>query len=201
MIEFPLNDAERDLLKLDPAWGKAAYFFRSNIRLGHGDLRCRSLLEVWQDCEIRRERYEQGDTNEVLHVVKLCAEENLPLPQWAAMAFSERFTATLKPGGVTSLDEAFSARQKPKTAQKKNAENRDWQQGGKVWLKVWEVLLSDESLTGLDPALERVLRENPRFSMAKTKARELVLLIDQSQKTLNPKHQAFSELFKKRRKQ
>ena len=82
------NDDERDLARLEPAWGKAALFFRTGCRLGHqnGSMRCMSLIQVHRGLEVYRRRLSSGDTLSLLHAVSMCAEENLPLPTWLADA-------------------------------------------------------------------------------------------------------------------
>lgn len=198
------GDFERELEKIEPAWAKAALFFRSNCvwHLGHGPgaIRARSLLAIWQELEARRERFEAGNTIELLHAVSLCAEENLPLPTWLALAFNQIFTSTLKPGGPVSLDDAFTSHSTPATANKKMRRIEDWQLGGELWEAVWQLIVEDNSYSSLDPAIDRVLADNSHFVIGKTKAKELVSMIDKNQCELLPGHQGLPQFFKKRRK-
>lgn len=198
------GELEIELERIEPAWAKAALFFRSNCvwRLAHEEntIRTRSLLDIWQELEARHKRFKAGDTVELLHAIKICAEENLPLPTWLATAFNRQFTATLKPGGPVSLDDAFTSRSTPKTDNKRKQQVDDWQIGGKLFQAVWELVIKDESYCSLDPAIDRVLADNSHFVIGKTKARQLVEMIDKNQTALLPSYKGFSRFFRKRRK-
>ena len=87
------GDGERELTALDPAWGKAAFFFRTGHRLGHGpdSMRCMSLDEVYRMLNVFRERFEGGDTLSILQAIGMCAEENLPMR--ATLRIDERHQA------------------------------------------------------------------------------------------------------------
>lgn len=197
------NETEKELDKFDPAWAKAALYFRSSCayHLGHGDsIRCQSLLAIREQLELRRKGYESGNYSDILHAVKICADENLPMPEWLAIAFTERFTATLKAGGMTSLDEAFSAPNNPSTENKRKIQLRDTRIGGELWWAVWMIIHNDETITSLDYAIDEALKQNPNLGVAKTKARELILERDETQKRLKPDYQALSHYLAKRRK-
>jgi len=190
------DDDEKQLRNLDPAWAKAAHFFRTGDRFGHRDgIRLRSLLDVHAEVEARRKRYEAGDTMELLHAVKVCAEENLPLPEWLALAFNERFTSIGKVGGPTSLDEVFYSSRLPTTGKKAAQARRDWQIGAKLWREVWKVAADH---AGLDTAITAVLASG-RHGVGKTKARQLVEMIDDTQSALTGQ-QSLSHFWSKRRK-
>ncbi|WP_427183740.1 hypothetical protein ACL598_18890 [Bordetella bronchialis] len=198
------GDYERDLDKIDPAWAKAALYFRSDgvWHLGHGDsIRARPLLAIWQELEQRRAGLENGDTVEILHAIKTCAEENLPMPTWLANAYIAQFGGTLKPGGHTSLDAAFTSKHAPRTEAKRKAKLRDWQIGGRLLLAMWDAAKSDQSLSSFDAALEMALRSMPHLGVAKTKARELVRKVDRTQQRLQPSYQGISRFLERRRKQ
>lgn len=193
---------EWELEALDPAWAKAALYFRSKcmFHLGHGNsIRARSLLAIWQELEARRKGFEAGDTIELLHAIQCCANENLPLPTWLAMAFNKQFTATLQPGGPTSLNEAFTSRDAPTTEAKRRIKNRDWQIGGKLWRAMWEAIQEDETITSMDAALTRISSAMADAGVGKTKARQLIEMVDRSQARLVPTYQPFSQFLAKRR--
>lgn len=193
---------EWELEALDPAWAKAALYFRSKcmFHLGHGNsIRARSLLAIWQELEARRKGFEAGDTIELLHAIKTCAEENLPLPTWLAVSFNKQFIATQKPGGPTSLDEAFTSHDAPATENKRNIRNRDWQIGGKLWVATWEAIREDETITSMDAALTTISNAMTDAGVGKTKARQLIEMVDRSQARLVPTYQTFSQFLAKRR--
>lgn len=201
-IEEKFNDFERGLATIEPAWAKASLYFRSegNFHLGHGNsLRMRGLLKIWEELEARRKGFEAGDTIELLHAIQCCANENLPLPTWLAVAFNKQFTATLKPGGPVSLDEAFTSHDAPTTEAKRRTRNRDWQIGGKLWRATWEAIREDKSITSLDAALTKISSAMTDAGVGKTKARQLIEMVDRSQARLVPTYQPFSQFLAKRR--
>ncbi len=173
------NKQEKDLARMESAWAKAALFFRTRVHFGHShrNVRCLSLPKIWQLLEVRRKRFESGDTMELLHVINLCAEENLPIPTWAALAFSSQFAKFLKPDGPISLDEVFSSNNLPLSPMRAKSARNDWRTGLKRWEEVW--LVADNH-SSLDATLETVLGSNK----GKTKARKLVLMIDKNQREL-----------------
>ena len=117
---------ESDLAAFEPAWGKAAFFFRTGHRLGHGhdSLRCMPLVDVQRMLNVYRKRFQDGDTLSLLQAISMCAEENLPLPEWLALAFHNRMTAFGRPGSPPSLDDVFSSENMPTNAPKKAAQAR-----------------------------------------------------------------------------
>lgn len=198
-----LDDFERTLDNIDPAWAKAALYFRSHTdqHFGHGAMerRGQSLLDIHRTLEGRRRRYEAGDDVELLHAIQLCADENLPLPQWLATAFRARFSAFLKPGGPPSLDAALGGPSMPTgTPAQAERRRRDWQQGVRLYRAIHEVAHEHGSL---DSALTAALASG-RWGMGKRKAREIVVQIDNLQKELHGDQvQGFSQIWTKRGKQ
>jgi hypothetical protein len=196
------NDDERDLARLEPAWSKAALFFRTGHRLGHpnGSIRCMSLLDVHRILGVYRRRFNSGDTLALLHAVSTCAEENLPLPTWLADAFRSRMTEFLTPGRLRSLDEVFSSKSLPTSSAKKAAAVRqDWQLAGGLCHDAWEVARHDETLNSFDRVVERLLKTND-YGVAKTKAKQLITMIETSQSQFLRKELSLSRFLEKRRK-
>jgi hypothetical protein len=182
---------EKVLDRFDPAWAKAALFFRDpSLHFGHnGETRCRGLIAIREHLETRRRRYEAGSTIELLHAIALCAAENLPLPTWLALAFKERFDSFGSVGGATSLDRVFYSKSRPKKAP------MDWKLGGELQSAVWEVASNHN---GLDTAIDEVLK-NPRLGVGKTKAKALVTMVDKQQNELEGS-QTLSQFWTIRRK-
>lgn len=199
------NDFEQNLAKLDPAWAKAALYFRSggDWHYGHddGSMCMRGLLDIWQELETRREGFEAGDTIELLHAIQCCAKVNLPLPTWLAVAFDKQFTATLIPGGPVSLDEAFAGRDYPQTPAKRAKLNRDWQRGGLLLHKAYRAATQDSEIRSIDAALDAIQKDMKALGIGKTRARELIDMLDANQARLVPGYQRFSDYLAKRRKQ
>ena len=196
------NDGEHDLAKLEPAWGKAALFFRTGYRLGHilDSLRCISLADVHRMLSVYRVRFEKGDTLSLLQAVGICAEENLPLPTWLAHAFRSRMTAFLRPGKLRSLDDIFCSVNLPTGSAKKAAAVRqDWQLAGKLWQDAWEIARDDQMLSSFDRVIERLLSIRS-YGVGKTKAKQLVTMIENNQGRLLGKDLSLSRFLEKRRK-
>jgi hypothetical protein len=201
-FESVSDESERDLATLEPAWGKAAAFFRTGHRFGHksGSMRCMSLVEVHRLLGVFRKRYEEGNTLSLLQAVSMCAEENLPLPQWLAEAFRTSMDGFLQPGKVHSLDDVFAAGNLPtKSAKKAAAARLDWQLGGKIWHDVWDVVLADETLISFDSAVSRTLAVQ-EYGVGKTKAKSLIGMIEKSQSEFLNKDASLSAFLTKRRK-
>jgi hypothetical protein len=201
-FESVCDDGERDLARLEPAWAKVAAFFRTGHRFGHprGSLRWMPLVEVHRMLGVYRSRYEAGDTLSLLQAVSMCAEENLPLPQWLAEAFRARMDLFLHPGKVQSLDEVFASTTVPTTSPKKAAAARlDWQLGGTLWHDVWALVQKDETLISFDNAVERLLG-SAAYGVGKTKAKALITMIEKSQSQFLDKDMSLSRFLAKRRK-
>jgi len=194
------NAGEKELERFDPAWAKAALFFRSNcvLHFGHGEdsFRMAGLLAIHEQLEARRKRYEAGESMELLHAINQCAEENLPMPTWLALAFKKRFSSLGQIGGPTSLDAVFTSTSMPTRTPKKAAQaQQDWQLGGMLWRAVWAVASKHN---GLDKAVDEVLSAG-NFGVEKTTAKKLVLMIDKNQNELIGQ-QTLSQFWAKRRK-
>lgn len=195
------NDDEKRLANLDPAWGKAALGFRTHgaVRFGHAGRRGRSLVEVRRILDARQKRYEAGDTLELLYAVQLCAEENLPLPEWLARAFIDRFTSFTAVASVDdpTLDRAFSSPSFPTATPTKIANAKwEWETGSRLWIAVHAV---KDRHNGLSTALDEVLNSRD-WGIKKTVATRLVNMIDRTESELAGK-QPLSRYWAKRRKQ
>jgi len=197
------NDDEKDLWELEPSWGKAALFFRTGWRFGHppGSNRCRSLIEVNRHLGVFKRRFEAGDTLSLLHAVGLCAEENLPLPTWLALAYQQQLSSFLSPGKVVSLDDVFSSKSLPTNSAKKAATVRqDWQLGISLLDSAWTLARSDASLSSFDKAIAAALKAG-NYGIGKTKAKELIALIEHNQSEHLGRNVSLSQFLEKRRKQ
>ena len=177
------NDDEKMLAGFDLAWARAALFFRTGHHFGHskGERRGMSLIKIHSLLQGFQKQLKVGDTMAILHAVKLCGDENLPLPSWLAVEFSERVAKFNQPGAPRSLDQVFSSRTRStKTAKRAAADLRDWQLGGALYIEVARIA---DKHRGLSPALDEVLRTK-RHNVGKTTATRLVKMIDKSQAEL-----------------
>lgn len=195
------NENERSLAVLEPAWAKAALAFRTGNRLGHGShsIRCGSLVEVYTTLDVYQRRFKAGDTLSLLQAISVCAEENLPLPEWLALAFRDRLTAFGRPGGAASLDHVFSSKALPTSSPKKAAQARlDWQLGVRLWLEAWDLVQADASISSIDGVITRLL-STKRYGVEKTKAKQLITMVDEGQAEFL-RTDTLSQFLKKRRK-
>ena len=198
------DDGERGIDRVESAWAKAALYFRTGWHFGHevGNMRGQSMIRIHEQIEVFRRRFEGGDTLALLHAIGICAEENLPLPTWLARAYKSALTGFLQPGGLPTLDAVFHSPSLPTDTPKKAAAARlDWQLGAKLWSEAWQVALSDETLQSLDAVVEEVLSRG-KYGVRKTKARELVLMVENNQRELlgDPPSKHLSRFLEKRRK-
>lgn len=172
---------ERELATLEPAWAKAALFFRTAHRAGHEpvSVRIRSLLEIHQELEARRLRLARGETLEILHAIDLCALENLPLPTWLALAYRSAFAQFVSPQGTaSSLDAVFSSETMPTTTPKKAASARQgWLVGYQLRKAAWKTVIADAEVTTITNALNLVLGQR-KWGVKPTVARRLLLFVD-----------------------
>lgn len=201
-FENVCNEEERNLAALEPAWGKAATFFRTGHRFGHPrtSTRCMSLVEVHRQLGVFRTRFETGDTLSLLQAVSMCAEENLPLPTWLATAFKTALDRFLQPGKTHSLDQVFASRSVPTDSPKKAAQVKiDWQLGGRLYREAWSLVRCDETIKSFDKAVERVLAATD-YGIGKTKAKALIVMIERSQSQFLSKEISLSRFLTKRRK-
>lgn len=201
-FENVANDEERELAALEPAWGKAATFFRTGHRFGHPrtSMRCMSLTDIHRQLGVFKTRFEAGDTLSLLQAISMCAEENLPLPQWLAESFRARMEAFLRPGQTHSLDAVFSSASIPTNSAKKAAAARlDWQLGGQLYHDAWNLARDDETIVSFDAAVERLLA-SAEYGVGKTKAKSLIAAIGKSQSQFLGHDVTLSGFLTKRRK-
>jgi len=193
------DDAEKELAALELGWAKTALYFRTGWHFGHrrGSMRTRSLIKIHQELDARKARFERGSKIELLHAVLICANENLPLPTWLALAFGATFPAYINVTNPTaSLDEAFGTLRPGKRG---TADKRDWELGSQLYAAAFKTAVKDESLTSLDGLLTVVLAQK-HWGVGKTKARELLARIDETQRELSASP-GLSRFLQLRRKQ
>lgn len=196
------DQGEHALARLDPAWAKAALYFRTGEHFGHpaGSRRMQSLLRIHEQLEVYHKRFVSGDSMALLQAISSCSLENLPLPTWLATAYQKALTGFLSVGGPASLDQVFASPALPTDTEKKAANARqDWQLGGEIWRHLWEVAHGDESIQSLDAAFNIVLAAKG-YGVGKTKAKVLVAMVEKSQLEHLGKKETLSRFLMKRRK-
>jgi hypothetical protein len=200
------DTVEKDIASLDIGWAKAALYFRSDLHehFGHGERsrRMQSLLRIHEQLLVYKRRFEDGDTLSLLNAIAMCADENLPLPTWLALAYRAALGSFLGIGGVTSLDTTFFSKNLPtNTAKAAASAKQDWQLAAEIYRATWEVAKDDPAITSFDVALSKAL-VNRRFGTQKTKARALFLKMEKSQHEFlgYDKSKSFSRFLAIRRK-
>jgi hypothetical protein len=191
------NEEEKKIAKIEIAWAKAALFFRTDEEKS-------KLIETRRLLDVFKKRNEKGETMALLHAISLCAEENLPLPEWLALAFRDKLNQFLLPSKAkerpspASLDEVFKSSNLPtNTKQNKECATKDWQKGVEIFNDVWREAPNHSSLAS---ALAAVLKNND-YAIGKTKARQLVEMIDRNQSELRGKpYDSLENYFKRKKK-
>lgn len=187
------DENEKYLANSDPGWAKAALFFRTGCyRFGHSgnSQRFSGIAEMKQLLDVFKKRFENGDTLALLHAIRYCAEENMPLPTWLALGFNERFSEFLRPGGPVSLDKVFSSKELPQSGKRAAAARRDWQTGLTILGDIAKIARDHPSL---DSALNAVL-EQGNYGVEKTKARKLIEEVYKNQQDLLGGKHKFKDL-------
>lgn len=200
-FENTCNDDEREIAELEPAWGKAATFFRTWMRFGHApnSICTMSLQQVHDLLQAFRSRLQRGDTLSLLQAVALCAEENMPLPEWLATEFQVRIKVFLQPGQYTSLDEVFRSENVPTNSSKKAATARqDWMLAGRLWHDAFDVARQHPALLSVDSVVTRLLSTR-NYGVAKTKAKKLIAMVEASQSEFLRKDVSLSRFLAERR--
>jgi hypothetical protein len=201
-FENTCNDDEREIAELERAWGKAATFFRTGMRFGHApnSICTMSLQQVHDLLQVFRSRLQRGDTLSLLQAVALCAEENVPLPEWLATEFRARIKAFLQPGQHTSLDEVFRSENVPANSSKRAAAARqDWMLAGRLWHDAFDVAREDATLSSVDSVVTRLLSKR-NYGVAKTKAKKLIGMVEANQSEFLRKDVSLSRFLAERRK-
>lgn len=201
------NDREQALDRMEPVWAKVALAFRDGPRFGNEEkctIRGMGLVKVRETLEVHRRRFANGDSFALLQAVSTCATENVPLPEWLALAFNQAMDAFMSPGGPLTLDAVFKSPDFSGDSIKKAAAARqDLELGQQILLAMWKAGYEDETLLSLDATLESVLKAQ-RFGVGKTKARELFLQAEKREiellRALGSKTEPLSRNLAKRRK-
>ena len=197
--ELLFDEGEKALAGLEAGWAKSALYFRTGWHFGHdrGSIRTRSLVAIHEELDARRTRFECGNKIELLHAILICANENLPMPTWLALAFGDVFGQYINVANpIDSLDETFGTRRPGK---KGTAAKRDWELGSQLYSAAFKATVQDESLASLDAVLTLVLAQK-QWGIGKTKARQLMLEIEKTQRELSTS-QGLSRFLELRRKQ
>lgn len=188
MREKAFGSAERELEHLESAWADCLLALRSGERYmrdtpGVERMLTRSLIDVHQQFEGYRQRFEAGHPEALIGALTLAMEENLPVPYWASRAARARFrnVMSLDSKDPLSLHQAFDLEDVIPTTEKRYAnEQRHLEHEWLLWVETSRLLATGMAL---DPAIEQVL-EAQNLGIGKTTARRLFLRRDELQKTL-----------------
>jgi len=188
MPEKAFGDAERELDHLEPAWADCLLALRTGERYMRDTpavekVRVRSLIDVHQEFEGHRQRFEAGHAEALIGALALAMEENLPVPYWASREARARFRSvmSLDSDSPLSLHQAFGLEGVIPTSSKRYRKERHYLKIESVlWVETRRIM--DTGLA-LDPAIEQVLKTKVG-GIGKTTARRLFLRRDAIQKTL-----------------
>ena len=182
------DDTEQALDRVEPAWADFQYGIRTGLRIMRDTdavekVRTRSLLDVFQELEGHRQRFEEGHPEALLGALVLALEENVPAPYWVSRETRSRIRRVtgLHDETPTSLHDAFELgvvipiTKKRWTKTRANL-RREWT----LW-KETSRLMADG--LALDPALDQVLATTVH-GIGKTAARGLFLSRDGLQRAL-----------------
>ena len=202
-VETLFDAQEKEIAKVESAWAKAAYYFRTGNRLAHGDCgyRMRSLVRVKQELEAWKKRFQQGNSLAILQAVAYCADENLPLPTWLAMAYKTSLDGFLLTDGKHySLDEVFKSSNIPTNTEKRNfTQKQDWKLGSDLLDAAWDVAKADDKVSTMDAVVIQLLALK-KWGVKKTKMRELIERADETQAEFLGKRKRLSWFLELRRK-
>jgi hypothetical protein len=136
-----------------------------------------------------------------LQAVAYCADENLPLPTWLAMAYKTSLDGFLLTGVKhSSLDDVFRSPNIPTNTVKKNfTQKQDWKLGSDLLDAAWDVAKADDKVSTMDAVVNQVLVLK-KWGVKKTRMRELIEIADETQAEFLGKRKSLSRFLELRRK-
>ncbi|MCC7101219.1 MAG: hypothetical protein IT500_16685 [Rubrivivax sp.] len=182
------NDAERELDRIEPAWADFVFGLRDGLRIMRDTdavekVRTRALLDVHEEMEGYRRRFDEGHAEALIGALRLALEENVPVPYWASVQIRQRLgqVMSMTSAAPLSLHDAFGLEKTiPSTAKRYSKARADLQREWRLWV---EVNRAKRSGLSFDAALELVLKTKVQ-GIGKTAARELYLRRDAIQLVL-----------------
>jgi hypothetical protein len=200
------NHSETFLDRLDPDWGLLALRFRSLeaqfLQDGMGSRTVKRILKTHQYLENFRKHLETGNTLSILHAVRFCAKEGMPLPSWLSNAVIEQTDRFMNPEHTSplyDLNDCFtSGAIEASTTSKRKTIARDHKAGMRFWIAVHELVARDSTIVSVNEAIDTCLTLKP-WGFAKTKAKQLFQQIEDAQIALLPRYQGLSQKLAKRR--
>jgi hypothetical protein len=169
--EIEFTGLEEEVDRVEESWADCAAGFRAGLkavnsrrtRMEGRDIPLRrSLLEVHEMLEKHRRDLASGRNEAGLFdVMLLCAEENLPLPYWAADALFD-IESDLMEIPMYSLHEAFGLNERYPLTEKKaiKAQRNRW-----IARQFYNLVRSHpQRWISLDAAIRDVLNENPEIA-------------------------------------
>jgi hypothetical protein len=200
------NESEGFLHKLDPDWGLLALRLRALepkfLKDGVSGRTAKRILKTHQYLENFRKRLSTGHTLSILHAVRFCAQEGMPLPSWLTSAFVEQTDRYMNPDHSRPLydlnDCFYSEAIDPSLASKRKTVARDQRAGLKFWVAVQAVVAKNLHISSVNQAITLCLADKS-WGFAKTKAKQLFKQVEDAQIALLPNYQGLSHLLAKRR--
>lgn len=163
------GEYEKDIARLDPAWAKLALYFRSDTapsRFTHKGIGALSVVRLAQRLNALKDRAEKGERYSILAAIRLCAEQNWPLPEWLAVMFMKAMDDHWKGGIFAHLDDVFystelAGKGQSVKAKKNHAEKirRDFEIGNRLWLECSRKARTCTEITSLSAVVQAVLAD------------------------------------------
>lgn len=167
------NDKERELARMEQAWGDCAHGFRTGLRWSwrpEGDtLHTQPLLEVHEYLDVYRLKYEAGDKSAILWAIRECARQNLPLPYWCATGYLDAIQGMERT--PTTLGEVFGTEQSHQGGKAGALHRRNRGQAIKLSECVWRIHQRQPRLSK-DACIRRA-REELGLHISQRKATDL----------------------------
>lgn len=167
----PLSEEEHQLAKLEQSWADCAHGFSSGDRFKRTEenisIRCSSLIEIHSELEeVHRKNFMAGDSSALIWALRLCLNENLPVPYWCTEEILKRIEKVCTE--PCSLHDLFGlTRTLPATGKKaKNIRARE-EQALILYARVWQMKAADKSISK-EAAIQATRREHFLFISQRT---------------------------------
>lgn len=177
------TERERYLDRLEEAWADAAHALRSGMpyrqtRRGKLQVQTRTLLRIHTYLENLRAAYANGDKTALFDALKVCLEENLPLPYWAANGLLVAMSDIAgKPGLSLHAALDLGARY-PLTRTRAKSSQKSWENAVRMWEFVCQHPAYPAHYT---TAIREVLKAHPELPFSPRKAHGLFKRVELAQ--------------------
>lgn len=189
---------EIELCDFDASLMRLAYALRTGHMFNRRDgYRPQPLQKFRLHLDARRARFEAGDGVELLRAEVDCADEGMPLADWIADALATKLAQFASEAGPHSLDVLFASPSMPASGARAVKARRDWRLAAPLYVAVAECVFSRGM--SFDAALTSELKRL-RTPLGLSRARQMVLEIDATQRAFTRRRQSLLEKSAKNQK-